>query len=172
MKGSPRDNVWYGQTNFVRIRRYEPLAHYIRPLTDPIDLEWGGAAMHCGSIRSVGSVGSFKKLKNFQLFRQRRIRHQIRTRMLGLGWRMPLQRLLPHPSATPSVIRWRTVQWARGPSTDLIDSAWGASEMHCGSVHPFGSVACVKKLRNVQLFRQRRIHRPIRSSYATGSILQ
>ena len=30
------------------------------------------------------------------------------------------------------------------------------------SVCPFGSMACVKKLRNVQLFRQRRIRRPIR----------
>ena len=48
-------------------------------------------------------------------------------------------------------------------STDLSDSAWGAHEMHCGSVRPFGSVACVKKLRNVQLYRQRRIRRPIRS---------
>ena len=48
-------------------------------------------------------------------------------------------------------------------STDLIDFAWGACEMHCGSVRPFGSVACVKKLRNVQLFRQRLIRRPIRS---------
>ena len=62
-----------------------PLAHCIRPLTDPIDFEWGGAAMHCGSIRSVGSVGSVKKLKNVQLFRLRRIRHPIRSRMLGLG---------------------------------------------------------------------------------------
>ena len=40
------------------------------------------------------------------------------------------------------------------PSTDLIDFAWGAREMHCGSVRPFGSVACVKKLRDVKLFRQ------------------
>ena len=47
--------------------------------------------------------------------------------------------------------------------TDLIDFAWGAREMHCGSVRPFGSVACVKKLRYVQLFKQRRIRRPIRS---------
>ena len=37
------------------------------------------------------------------------------------------------------------------------------NEMHCGSVRPFGSVGCVKKLRNVQLFRLRRIRRPIRS---------
>ena len=42
-------------------------------------------------------------------------------------------------------------------STDLIDFAWGALEMHCGSVRSVGSVACVKKLRNVQLFRQRRM---------------
>ena len=35
--------------------------------------------------------------------------------------------------------------------------------MHWGSVRPFGSVACAKKLRIFQLFRQRRIRRPIRS---------
>ena len=52
------------------------------------------------------------------------------------------------------------------PLTDLIDFAWGALEMHCGSVRSVGSVACVKKLRNVQLFRQQRIHRPIRSHCA------
>ena len=45
------------------------------------------------------------------------------------------------------------------PSTDLIDYAWGAREMHCGSIRPLGSVACIKKLRNVHLFRQRRIRR-------------
>ena len=56
--------------------------------------------------------------------------------------------------------------------TVLIDLAWGAREIHCGSVRPFGSVAffknsflmqsvaCIKKLINVQLFRQR-IRRPI-----------
>ena len=38
--------------------------------------------------------------------------------------------------------------------------------MHCGSVHSVGSVACVKKLGNVRLFRQRRLRRPIRSRYA------
>ena len=42
----------------------------------------------------------------------------------------------------------------------------GAREMHCGSVRSVGSVAGVKKLRNVQLFRQRRIRRPIRLRYA------
>ena len=52
----------------------------------------------------------------------------------------------------------------RRPSMDLIDFAWGACEIfHCGSVRPFGSVACVKKLGNGHLFRQRRIRRPIRS---------
>ena len=30
------------------------------------------------------------------------------------------------------------------PSKDLIDFAWGAREIHCGSVRPFGSVACVR----------------------------
>ena len=47
------------------------------------------------------------------------------------------------------------------PSTDLIDFEWGDREMHFGSVRPFGSVACVKQLRNVQLFSQRRIRRLI-----------
>ena len=60
-----------------------PLAHCIR--RDPVDLVWGGAAMHCGSIRSVGSVGSVKKVEKLSTFRQRRIRHPIRLRMLGLG---------------------------------------------------------------------------------------
>ena len=41
----------------------------------------------------------------------------------------------------------------------------GALEMHCGSVRSVSSVACDKKLRNVQLFRQQRIRRPIRSRY-------
>ena len=36
--------------------------------------------------------------------------------------------------------------------------AWGALEMHCGSIRSVGSVAW-----NVQLFRQRRIRRPIES---------
>ena len=35
-----------------------------------------------------------------------------------------------------------------------------------GTVCSVGSVACIKKLRNVQLFRQRQIRRPIRSRYA------
>ena len=48
------------------------------------------------------------------------------------------------------------------PSTDLMDFTRGAIEMHFGSIRSVGSVACVKKLRNVQLFRQRRIRRPIR----------
>ena len=45
-------------------------------------------------------------------------------------------------------------------STDLIDFAWGALKMHCGSVRSVSSVACLKKWRNVQLFRQQRIRRP------------
>ena len=50
------------------------------------------------------------------------------------------------------------------PWTDLIDFAWGARKMHRGSVRPFvQSVACVQKLRIVQLFRPRRIPLPIRS---------
>ena len=40
------------------------------------------------------------------------------------------------------------------PSTDLIDFDWGALEMHCGTIRSVGSVASVKKLRNVQPFRQ------------------
>ena len=48
-----------------------------------------------------------------------------------------------------------------GPLTDLI--AWSALQMHCWSVRSLGSVACVKKLRNVQLFRQWWIRGPIRS---------
>ena len=60
-----------------------PLAHCIR--RDPVDLVWGGAAMHCGSIRCVGSVGSVKKLKYIQRFRQRRIRHPIKSDRSGLA---------------------------------------------------------------------------------------
>ena len=47
----------------------------------PLTLNGDGRAMHCGSVRSVGAFGSVKKLKNFQLFRQRRFRHPIRSRM-------------------------------------------------------------------------------------------
>ena len=58
--------------------------------------------------------------------------------------------------------------WAQShyiqPSTDLNDFAWAARKMHRGSVRPFvQSVACVQKLRIVQLFRPRRIRLPIRS---------
>ena len=49
---------------------------------------------------------------------------------------------------------------SRPPSTGRIGFERGAVEMHCGSVRSFGSVACVKKLRN--FFRARRIRRPIR----------
>ena len=42
-----------------------PLAHCIRQRTDPIDFELGGALMHCGSIRSFGSVGSVEKVERF-----------------------------------------------------------------------------------------------------------
>ena len=45
--------------------RVTPLAHCIRPLTDPIYFEWGQAAMHCGSIRAVGSVGSVKNVEKY-----------------------------------------------------------------------------------------------------------
>ena len=31
------------------------------------------------------------------------------------------------------------------PSTDFIDSAWGALEIHCGSVRQVASVACIKR---------------------------
>ncbi|CAL8365903.1 unnamed protein product [Arctogadus glacialis] len=49
--GRLSDRLMDGQT-------VTPLAHCVRPLTDPIDCEGGRAAVHCGSIRSVGSVGS------------------------------------------------------------------------------------------------------------------
>ncbi|KAK0133450.1 Myosin heavy chain, fast skeletal muscle [Merluccius polli] len=42
-----------------------PLAHCMRPSTHPIDFEWGGAAMHCGSVRQVGSVRCVEKLRKF-----------------------------------------------------------------------------------------------------------
>jgi hypothetical protein len=43
-----------------------PLAHCIRQRTDPIDSEWGGAPMQCGSIRSVGSVKKVENCSTFQ----------------------------------------------------------------------------------------------------------
>ena len=36
------------------------LAHCIRPLTDLIDFARGDPKMHCGSVRSVGSVVTFQ----------------------------------------------------------------------------------------------------------------
>ena len=70
-------------------------------------------------------------------------------------------------------ICWRTeVVWTRPnvwgtprlcPSTGLIDSAWGALQLHCGSVRPVSSVAGFKLWEMLKLFGQRPIRRPIRS---------
>ena len=79
MKVSTGDNVWYGQTNFVRIQRNEstlrPCSHYLRPSTDLIDFAWGTREMHCGAVRPFGSGACVRKLRNVQLCRP--IRSQL-----------------------------------------------------------------------------------------------
>ena len=63
-------------------------AHCIRPSTDLIDFAWGDPEMHCGSVRSIGSVSCVQKLRTFLLFRLWRIRQPIRLRYVGkFHWR-------------------------------------------------------------------------------------
>ena len=66
---------------FSKCSSYTPRSHYMRPLTDLIDFVWGALQLHCRSVRSVGSVACVKKLRNIQLFRQRRM--QIFTNTLS-----------------------------------------------------------------------------------------
>ena len=53
-------------------------SHYLRPSTHLIDFAWGTREMNCGSVCPMGSVACVTKLRNVKLFRQHRIRRQVR----------------------------------------------------------------------------------------------
>ena len=96
-------------TSFIVILQSTNKTSYplcIRWLTDLIDFAWGDPEMHCGSVRSVGSVSCVQKLRKCKLFRLRRIRQPIRS------W---LRQQIPPPpirqTRLPSSVDGR-MQWA------------------------------------------------------------
>ena len=82
----------HAESSALRDNRYRPpggftidppLAHCLPPSTDLIDFARADPEMHCGPVRSVGSVSCVQKLRTFQLFWLRRICQPIRSRYVG-----------------------------------------------------------------------------------------